>query len=232
MNEPKPTHETPPTVWLGSSDLFGPRPLRPTAACNVGGVRDCTARQFANAIWNKLNIALACIGTAANQQGIDNITEARELADILVAHPDSGSWPNVEMADANRTEEKDMSKLSNDQMREMLANFRPLQVPSMSSAEAPSKPAGPVGSLVLTTCSLPVVEAEALLRIWDNRRLKAIQRFRREGMWVADRVEAETLEQCVDDLRNLMGLPGSRQPRENDNGEPRSLKTSTHGADK
>lgn len=70
------------------------KPLIPSVECNVG-TRELSFAQASNAIWNKLNIAISCLGPTTDKQALDCIKEARELADLIVKHPDSGRMPLV-----------------------------------------------------------------------------------------------------------------------------------------
>ncbi len=53
-----------------------------------------------------------------------------------------------------------MSLLTEEHMRELLGNFRPLQVPSASSELPAPEPARPAGSLAVATGSVASLEAQ------------------------------------------------------------------------
>jgi hypothetical protein len=99
----------------------------------------------------------------------------------------------------------------------------------MSSELSPPESRGPTKVVDAgATCSLPVVEAEALAQEWLTRSLKCNQRnieARRAGdddLALANSVRSATYLLCADELRQRAGIPIQRQPEENVVHEPQA----------
>lgn len=78
-------------ILMSVVDFYDPKFIHAKYEFGVG-MRPLTFRNAANAIWNKLNIALSVFdGPGRQEQARGAILEARELADAIVHHEDSGN---------------------------------------------------------------------------------------------------------------------------------------------
>lgn len=119
--------------------------------------------------------------------------------------------------------------------RQMSALETELREQRASSASAPSETACQPRSLALATCSLPVLDAEGLAKLWEGEAYALRSNSTRPGYnnhATIGRVyaKADQLEMCAKELRLLMAHTKSRQPEENASDDPRPLGAVGSGA--
>lgn len=109
-----------------------------------------------------------------------------------------------------------MSELSEDQMREMLANFRPPQVPSGSSERASSESAGPAK---VVGCGDIVGGGLSSACLW-----KLVGEWEDIAQQVGGGLFADGFLWCAKELRRRLEAANLRQPEPNTQDVPRRLR--------